>query len=90
MKFLKNIVTRWVRDDWNTVGTVKASPSRSIDEIRDPELSFKVYCATGGYIMDFRRYNRKNDSYDGQLYVITKEEDIGERVARIVNLEMLK
>lgn len=89
MKFLKNIVTRWVRDDWNSVGAVAKKVS-AVDEMRDPELSFKIFCATGGYVMDFRKYNRKSDQYEGQMYVIAKEEDIGERVARIVNLEMLK
>ena len=56
----------------------------------EPQLNFKIYGAMGGHIMEFRRYDRKSDRNENQLYVITAEDDIGERVARIVNMEMMK
>jgi hypothetical protein len=56
----------------------------------EPQLNFKIYSATGGHIMEFTRYDRKTDRYDNQLYIIPTTEDMGERVARVVNMEMMK
>ena len=56
----------------------------------EPQLNFKIYGATGGHVMEFRRYDKKTDRYDNQLYVISTDDDMGERVARIVNMEMMK
>ncbi len=91
MNFLKKLVIKWVRDDWNGVNAaVKVSGSTSDVGLSDSDLTFKIYSATGGHVMDFRRYDKRTERYESQLYVIPKEEDMGERVARIVNLEMLK
>jgi len=91
MNFIKKLVIKWVRDDWNSASREAPVAVASKDiGLNDCELSFRIYGATGGYVMDFRRYDKRTDRYDSQLYIVPKEEDIGERVARIVNLEMLK
>jgi len=37
-----------------------------------------------------RHYDERRDRHDHQTYVIPTGEDIGERVAKIINLEMFK
>lgn len=62
--------------------------STSIDS--DPVLNFKVYSAVGGKIVEFRHYDRQKDRNHYQTYIITNEQDFGERIAKIATMESLK
>ena len=64
-----------------------SSPMES-DENDDP-IRFELTSAVGGRILRVRRYDRRSHESDSQLYVIPQGEDVGERVSKIVNLELL-
>ena len=53
-------------------------------------ISFELSTAVGGKILNVRHYDMRNDRHESQTYVIPNGEDVGERVAKIVNLEMFK
>jgi hypothetical protein len=53
-------------------------------------ITFELSSAVGGKILNVRHYDERKDRHDHQTYVIPNGEDIGERVAKIVNLEMFK
>ena len=53
-------------------------------------ISFELSNAVGGKILNVRHYDERKDRHDQQTYVIPTGEDIGERVAKIINLEMFK
>lgn len=59
------------------------------DEGIDP-IKFELTSAVGGRILKVRRYDRRNHESDTQVYVIPQGEDVGERVSKIINLELLK
>ena len=94
MGFFRRKFMEWCKRAWedsqseqySTKGLVRADDY--VDS--EPQLNFKIYSATGGHVMEFRRYDRKTDRSDNQLYVITTDDDMGERIARIVNMEMMK
>jgi hypothetical protein len=95
MNWFKQMVINWVREDWenaredqpvqyNTMskGSLGIAVSKqSIDS--DPTLHFKVYNAIGGKIVEFSRYDRRQDRHDHQTYIITQDQDFGERIAKI-------
>jgi hypothetical protein len=56
----------------------------------DPTLNFKVYSAVGGKVVEFSRYDRRSDRNDHTTYIITNEQDFGERIAKIATMENLK
>ena len=56
----------------------------------DPVLNFKVYSAIGGRIVEFRKYDRNRDRNETQTYIITNDQDFGERIAKIATMENLK
>lgn len=56
----------------------------------DDRISFELSSAVGGRILNVRRYDQRKDMHDSQTYVIPSGEDVGERVAKILNLELLK
>ena len=95
MKWLRNKVIKWVRDDWNEVNEKNSIAIRSRDfdaapYEEDPILNFRVFSAVGGQVVEFRRYDRKTDRSDSTTYIIHKDDDFGEKIAKVANLEMLK
>ena len=95
MKWLKNKVIKWVRDDWNEVNEKNSIAIRSRDvEAQmcdaEPILNFRVFSAVGGQVVEFRRYDRKTDRSDTSTYIITKDQDFGEKISKIASMEMLK
>ena len=56
----------------------------------EDRVTFELTSAVGGRILNVRRYDQKQDRHNTQTYVIPSGEDVGSRVAKIVNLELLK
>jgi hypothetical protein len=94
MKWLKRKLRDWVREANNYESGEKAMSISSIDSTNTPDtepvLTFRIYSATNGKILEFRRYDRKTDRTDNSTYIIEKDRDIGEYVAKCLSLEMLK
>jgi hypothetical protein len=105
MNWFKRMVVSWVKEDWNSVRqeqddcypSTKMSRGNAISTISgranidsDPTLQFKVYNAVGGKIVEFHRYDPKTDRTDRQIYIVGKDEDFGEKIAKISTLEVLR
>lgn len=98
MNWFKKLVIKWVREDWEQSGKVKnyagesiaVSDSSSGEMMGDPVLHFKVYPAVGGRIVEFRRVDRKHGNHETTAYVITEDQNFGERIAKISTIENLK
>jgi hypothetical protein len=95
MKWFRKKVIAWVREDWdeeykkNRDMGIRAVEDTSIPET-NPVLTFRIYSANNGQILEFRRYDRKNDRSDNSTYIIEKDKDVGEFVSKCLSLEMLK
>lgn len=99
MKWLKRLVVKWVRDDWDNAKEQDCYPTPRLsrgntisgrDVNSDPTLQFKVYNAIGGKVVEFSRYDQKADRHHHDIYIIGKNEDFGEKIAKIAMLEVLK
>ena len=95
MKWFKKLVAGWAREGRNYEEDC-AEPSRLISTVEaasinsEPVLNFKVYSAIGGKVVEFRRYDRKSDRNEGPTYIITNDQDFGERIAKIATMENIK
>lgn len=56
----------------------------------DPVLQFRVFNAVGGKVVEFYRYDRSSDRRNTTTYIITTEQDFGERISKIATMENLK
>jgi len=102
MNWFKRMIGRWAYEYRDTPDDVAnecypstkmsrgntISTGRGIDS--EPTLNFKVYSAVGGKIVVFSRYYPKSDRTDRQIYIIGKDEDFGEKIAKISTLEALR
>jgi hypothetical protein len=54
-----------------------------------PKLNFKIFSASGGYILEFYKYDYKKDETASQLYVISSSEELTESITTICQREFL-
>ena len=72
------------------MGTVSAAQIAKGSPEGENRISFELTSAVGGRILNVRHYDERKDRHDSQTYVIPSGEDVGERVAKIINLELFK
>ena len=97
IKWFKKKIISWVREDWNKVRnegfeepstvSVSSGKRRSIDH---NGMNFTLYSASGGYIMEYKTYDPKIDKQYTALHIIPSDQELGQGIAHIITLEMLK
>jgi hypothetical protein len=63
---------------------------RESDELSTEPIQFKMYKAAGGWAIEFKQYDNRNDRMDTSLYVINGEEELGNHISRIITMEALR
>jgi hypothetical protein len=53
-------------------------------------MSFTIHQANGGYVMEYSSYDEKTDRNSHNLHIITSDQDLGQGIAHIITLEMLR
>ena len=87
-KKLHNFIFATGDDSGPVSKTLVTADSDSIME--DNTLRFNVTPARGGIIVSVRSYDRRKDDTYNTLHVIHDEEQVSERVAEIVSMELLR
>jgi hypothetical protein len=103
MNFIKQMVIKWIRDDWdNSVAPIRKSRLSTISssrwedsdnsgpELRADSMNFRLYKSVGGHILETQVYNERNDSHEHTLYMIREEEDFAQQVSHAIMMEMMK
>ena len=69
-----------------------STSTRRVEHNYDDEsvITFKVYGANGGMIVETSRYDDKKDNESIRRYVIDETANVGESIGRIVTLEYLR
>jgi hypothetical protein len=104
MKWFKKMITRWVREDWESAGNAvreekilaaRAStqgPFRSASDNIEGHmgLNITVMPAIGGKIITFRHYDRRKDDSQFRHYVIPDDLDFERELGKMITLESLR
>ena len=96
MMWLKRKIRDWVDDAYleDDYGNAVAKIDQCVVETNSPEdidsYTLRVWKATGGRCIQYKRYDNKNDRLHSQLYVVSDEEDLGEAVTNIVVQQSLQ
>ena len=53
-------------------------------------MTFNIYRASGGSIVELRKYDHRKDHWDNQLHVIPDDADFNDTLSKIVTLETLR
>lgn len=68
----------------------RLSTVRESDDLSSEPITFKMYKASGGWAIEFRQYDNRNDRMDTSLYVVNDEEELGKHISQIITMEALK
>jgi hypothetical protein len=63
---------------------------RDNEDLSTEPITFKMFKASGGWAIEFRQYDNKNDRVDTSLYVVNNEEELGKHISQIITMEALK
>ena len=53
-------------------------------------MSFVVYRANGGMMVEYNRYDERKDQHQCELHIVHPDQDLGDALAKIVTFESLK
>ena len=85
----KQKLRNWLMDTNNEEDypEVVTDPSPGFDT--DP-LRLNVYKASGGFVVETRKYDRRKDENNTSMNIITDDKDLGEELGKIVTMEILR
>ena len=93
--WIKRLLSRSRDDEGTDMSNLimsSSAVSRSEPSIDQPEraIQFTVYNASGGRVVETRRYDRHKDRSTSGLYVITSNQDFGHEIDKIITMELLR
>ncbi len=71
------------------IPSTSTSIDRSLGDHRQT-MNLQIHSASGGYVLEFSKYDRKRDEHERNLHIITEQEQLGEAIAKIITVEMLR
>ena len=79
----------------NNVVSASRKPNRfstisKDDSLQSRGIAFTLYNANGGTVVELRDYDPVQDRHTNVMYVISKDQDLGEQLSHIVTMEALK
>ena len=85
---LKQKLRNWLMDtnesDSPEIAT-DSGPSFDADPLR-----INVYKASGGFVIETRKYDRRKDENVSSMNIITDDKDLGEEISKIITMESLR
>lgn len=87
MNWLRRKIKNWLDNDriYSIKGSDVASTSPSGNG-----MSFNLYNAVGGHILETRRYDERADRNISTLYMVHEDDDFADQVAKAIMIEMMK
>lgn len=86
----KQKLRNWLMDtdpeDYGQTPEIDSSgPSFDVDPLR-----INVYKASGGFVVETRKYDRRKDENITSMNIITEDKNLGEELGKIITLEALR
>jgi hypothetical protein len=85
---LKQRIRNWLSgDDYEEDAPQLVAEGNRLDS---EGLRLQIYKASGGYVIETRSYDRVKDRHNNSIHVITEDEDLGDRIGKIIMMEALR
>lgn len=101
MNWLKTKLRNWILeselDDFGNMTQTAVSNKKHRGIGRDEEsklssegIKLQIYKASGGFVVETRKFDERNDRHLYTMHVITEEQDLGDALGKIVIMEALR
>ena len=60
------------------------------DRLSSQGMRLQIYKASGGFVVETRSYDNRTDRHTTSMHVITENEDMGDRLSKIIMMEALR
>lgn len=97
MSWAKKKVRQWLAEDTekeecvsNTVAKASAYVGSPYERIGSSCMNFRVYRATGGFVVETNSYDVNTDRSRSNLHIITDDQDMGQEIGKILTMEALR
>ena len=78
----------------NTAMSDRPYPVTAVNEISNGPstdgMNIRVWAATGGHIVEFRKYDEYKDRNNSKMYIIGADQNFSESLSKIVTMEMMR
>jgi hypothetical protein len=95
MNFFKKWFQKMCREAWENASEDKNHLSNSKEVVAASQsidsngIRFTVYKADGGHVVETKTYDKHHDCHTS-LYIVTSDQELGERLAHIITYESIK
>lgn len=86
---IKQRIRNWLNDDQEEDDYV-ALQTVETNQLDSDGMRLQIYKASGGFVVETRRFDRRTDQNINTMHVITDDQDIGEALGKIVMMEALR
>ena len=80
----KHLVDECIPSPVNSISKIR------VGELRTNSISFQIYPARGGTVIETLQYDQKTDRHIPHLYVISEGEDFTQTLGQIVSMEQIR
>ena len=87
---LKQRLARWLMSDDSNQNKIISIDEDRLDIRQETSIRFEVHNASGGRIVQTRRYDERKDRHFESLYIITSDKNFGEEIDKILTMEALR
>ena len=88
------LIENYSGENYSGIGKVKklgqAIYSGSSGTLSSQSITFQVYSAMGGSVVEVEYYDDKSDRHYKSLHIIPSDQDLGDGISKIITIEMLK
>lgn len=84
---LKQKIRNWLMDEPDEIYSNQAVEA---DSLASEGMRFNLYKASGGFVIETRHYDERNDRNINKMYVITEDKDLGVELGKIITMESLR
>jgi len=86
---LKQRIRNWLMNDDSDLAEVCVQDIEPA-HLDSEGMRLQIYKASGGYVIETRTYDQRTDRHNNTMHVITEDEDLGERIGKIIMMEALR
>lgn len=85
--FFKWLYKKLRQSEWPAPQLMAVSEN---DSIETDAMRIHLWNATGGRVVEFRKYDRNKDRTENRMYVISSDQDFAQELSKIITLETMR